>query len=180
MIRARLALAPFIVLPLAMACADPGAAGDGDAAESGETVALPEPDIAPDEAAALEAQVAALYDDPFAVDTLNPPLPMTDELAALFAAERALVEASDGMPGNLDFAWHIDGQDAEITELAITHEPIAPGLVAVIARFENFGEPRTVRYLWAQQGADWRLADIVIGEAEDAMAVTLSEALRTR
>ncbi|MGP1283359.1 MAG: hypothetical protein ACTS1X_10320 [Parasphingopyxis sp.] len=173
-------LAPIAILaaPLASACG--AGAGDGSAQEAVETVALPDADIAPDEAAALEAQVAALYADPFAVDTLNPPLPMTAELAALFAAERAAAEANEGLAPNLDYAWHVDGQDAEITGLAITREPIAPGLVAVIARFENFGEPRTVRYVWAQQGADWRLADIVIGEAEDAMAVTLSESLRTR
>ncbi|MEO1167112.1 MAG: hypothetical protein AAFW97_00215 [Pseudomonadota bacterium] len=175
MIRSRLALAPLALLPLAAACG--AEAGESGAQEAGETVVLPDADIAPGEAAALEAQVAALYDDPFAVDTLDPPLPMTDELAALFAAERAAAEANEGLAPNLDFAWHVDGQDAEITGLAITHEQIAPGLVAVIARFENFGEPRTVRYVWAQQGADWRLADIVIGEAEDAMAVTLSESL---
>ncbi|QLC25819.1 hypothetical protein HFP57_12840 [Parasphingopyxis algicola] len=180
MMRGRLVLAMLAALPLAAACANGGEDADGTMDGGEASAPIEDAGIAPEEAAGLVRRVAALYADPFAVDPLDPPLPMTEELAALFAAERQAAAANEGLAPVLDYAWHVDGQDAEISELEIMHEPVAPGLVAMVARFRNFGEPRAVRYVWARRGEDWLLADIVIGESEDAMAVTLSETLRTR
>lgn len=183
MIRTPFVLTPLIVLPLTATCgaeAVSEAADDPASEAQGESVAdttdAPDGAIAPEDAAALEAQVAALYDDPFSVDTFDPPLPMTDRFAALFAEERALVDAYDGV-ANLDFAWVIAGQDAAIANLAITHAPIGPGEVAVLARFDNFGEPSMVRYEWVRQGMDWLLDDIVVGADGDPAPIRLSQLL---
>lgn len=148
----------------------PAAANDMEASVEGADV------IAPAVAAELERQVAESYDDWEAFDIRRPPFAVTPRLEALLAAERAYVEAN-GEPRYLDFDWHVGGQDAELSNVTVDHEPVEPGMVVVTARFANFGQPTQVHYVWLRQNdGRWALDDATLDDP-DGNPMSLGEIL---
>ena len=157
-------------------CADSGAGDDAAAttSETGSDSAGPTADGAPDTAAIADA-VRAMYANPDAVDTGNPPLPMSEDLAALFAA---VGTGANGAPETLDYAWLIGGaQDYELGPVTVTEEPVEPGMTMLRANFTNFGEPQVVRYIFRDQDGQWLLDDIVVDEA-GGNATSVADLLR--
>ena len=173
-----------LIPPLLLAAAIPAiascTAGEADAprndpapdakAQRAANEAAPanDPDLAD-----MTRAIYAMYADIDAVEMTNPPLPMTEELADLFAAERDASAASGGEPVHLDFAWVIGGaQDYELGPVTVTEEPIEPGMTMLVADFTNLGEPQKVRYVLVSQDDDWLLDDIVVeGPGDNATSV---------
>ena len=67
--------------------------------------------------------------------------------------------AGEGEMGAISFDPYIDGQDYDITELAIGAPAMAGDAAAVDVTFRNFGESRALRYdLVLEDG--WRIDDV--------------------
>lgn len=141
-------------------------ANDTETAPAMETSADGVEVIEPATAADLEQQVAASYDDWESFDIRQPPFPTTPRLETLLAAERDYVD-EHGAPRMLDFDWHVAGQDAEISDVRVSHEAVEPGLVIVTARFQNFGQQTEVNYIWRKvDGGSWALDDATLDDPD--------------
>jgi hypothetical protein len=60
----------------------------------------------------------------------------------------------------IDFDFIYDGQDFQISELAIQPGRTAGGKATVIASFKNFKEPKRVEYELVRENGAWRIAEI--------------------
>jgi ketosteroid isomerase-like protein len=161
--------------PLAMlaGCSE-APAGGGETPEAAAAMETPAAETDAGEAAIIDAataadlvrQVAESYDDWEAFDIRQPPFALTPRLDALLAAERDYVD-EHGEPRMLDFDWHVGGQDAEISNLSVSHEAVEPGMVIVTASFDNFGTPTRINYVWMQQDdGSWALDDATIDDPD--------------
>lgn len=128
-------------------------------------------------AAAQEADPATLVSDLYALHaqaledgTPGPSEPehrdafFTPRLVALFVAEDALREA-EGY-GNLDFDPFYNGQDFEITGLAVTTSLDTGETAVVVARFENFGEANEIDYDLLAEPEGWRIDEVRSADAD--------------
>jgi hypothetical protein len=97
----------------------------------------------------------------------------TPRLVALFVAEDALREA-EGY-GNLDFDPFYNGQDFEITGLAIATGLDTGEAAVVVARFSNFGTANEIDYDLLAGPDGWRIDEVRSVDAEAPW--TLSELL---
>lgn len=94
----------------------------------------------------------------------NPPdlesaAPWSDEMKGLLAKMEDA--AGDQAAPVLDFDPLIDGQDFEVTNLAVSVEqPPADGRSVAKAEFKNFGEDVIVHYDLVEQGGGWRVDNI--------------------
>lgn len=77
----------------------------------------------------------------------------------------------------IGFDFIYDGQDYEISELAITPGPSAGNKATVIARFKNFKDQKRLEYTLVREGGAWRIADI---RSREKPSWTLSKDLRVR
>jgi hypothetical protein len=77
----------------------------------------------------------------------------------------------------IGFDFIYDGQDFEISELAITPGRSAGNKATVIARFKNFKEQKQLEYELVLEGGAWRIADI---RSRMKPSWTLSKDLKVR
>jgi hypothetical protein len=77
----------------------------------------------------------------------------------------------------IDFDFIYDGQDYEISELAIQPGRTAGGRVTVVATFKNFKEPKRLEYDLVREGGAWRIAEI---RSRQKPAWTLTKVLAGR
>lgn len=94
-------------------------------------------------------------------------------LNALYKADEE--RTPEGEMGALDFDPYVDGQDFQITDLAID-EPVLDGdKGTVTVRFRNFDQPREMVYSVVREADGWKVDDLksVLGE----YPYTLSEIL---
>ncbi len=77
----------------------------------------------------------------------------------------------------IDFDFIYDGQDYEISELAIQAGRAAGGKAAVIATFKNFKEPKRLEYDLVREGGAWRISEI---RSRQKPAWTLTKVLAGR
>mgnify|MGYP000869674216 CR=1 FL=1 len=80
-------------------------------------------------------------------------------LEALYENDMAL--AGEGEMGAISFDPYIDGQDFDITDLAIATPDIAGDQARVDVTFRNFGEPRTLTYELVLEDGGWQIDDVV-------------------
>ena len=73
------------------------------------------------------------------------------------AAKRGDVPELDGDP-------FIDGQDWEITDVAIRATMNGPAKATAVVTFKNFGKPHTITHELVKTAAGWRIADIKMNE----------------
>ncbi len=167
-----------VLAALAVAgCSEPATGAQGESSASGRTASSSGAVDSPvTNSGEIERRIAALYDDPFANDPLDPALPLTPDFNRLLAAERVAVQRNDGAPRAIESNWLVAGQDAEIADLAVTARPGELGEMIATATFRNFGEPQTVLYLWKLRTGEWRLDDIYVGGDEQSVAETLTAA----
>lgn len=86
-------------------------------------------------------------------------VPWTDEMKTLFEEADARAEKLDAQA--IDFDPIIDGQDYEITDLAVEAQGApADGRAVVDARFKNFGDDVKVTFDLAEAGGGWRVDNI--------------------
>jgi hypothetical protein len=79
----------------------------------------------------------------------------TPELAAML---NEMHRATGGFGVGFDVL--VDGQDALLTEVAISHSVIGPGGSEVRVTFRNFGEPVDLRFFVVESNTGWRIANI--------------------
>jgi hypothetical protein len=77
----------------------------------------------------------------------------------------------------IGFDFIYDGQDFEISELAIEPGRSAGDTATVIARFKNFKEQKRLEYDLVREGGAWRIADI---RSRQKPSWTLSKDLKLR
>ena len=80
-------------------------------------------------------------------------------LQALYDNDAAL--AGEGEMGAISFDPYIDGQDYDITDLAIGIPAIAGEEATVDVSFRNFGEPRALTYELVLEDGGWKIDDVV-------------------
>ena len=61
----------------------------------------------------------------------------------------------------LDFDIFIDGQDCKLTSLGIEPLETAAAAAVVRARFDNFGQPRTIDFQFRNGAGGWMITDMV-------------------
>ncbi|HTN61218.1 MAG TPA: DUF3828 domain-containing protein [Devosia sp.] len=88
-----------------------------------------------------------------------------DEAAFRSTGLQALYDADaqatpDGEMGALDFDPFIDGQDWEITDLAIGAVGITGDYASAEVSFKNFGEARVLHYDLVKQDGGWKIDDV--------------------
>ncbi|WP_298021799.1 hypothetical protein [uncultured Parasphingopyxis sp.] len=155
------------------ACTSPATGQEDAEAPAEATVQADDPGAIAD----AEAEIAALYEDWENVDNLSPPLPLSPRLSTLFAEERAAVEADPDQISRLDFAWVIAGQDAEISDLEVTHDMAGPDTLHVTASFANFGTPTKVVYIFVRQNDGEWLVDDIRPDDPDGAPISVAQLL---
>lgn len=102
-----------------------------------------------------EALIEALYEPYLAGEIPN------DQLGFFSSDTRvaweSLMEEDDY---GLGFDPVVDGQDFDITEIAVSEPEAAGKGVEVVAEFENFGEPRVMIYTLVEEEEGWLVHDI--------------------
>lgn len=78
-------------------------------------------------------------------------------LNALFAKD---AKESGGL-GRLDFDPYIDGQDYEISKLAIGDATLSGDTAEVVVTFRNFGTPDSVTFKLVKEPDGWKVDDVV-------------------
>lgn len=75
----------------------------------------------------------------------------------------------------------VDGQDFEIGAVKVTGDEVEgrPDRRIVVARFTNFGKPKTVRFYFEKTGAAWLLDEALLdraaaGEPPESLALSLA------
>ena len=84
----------------------------------------------------------------------------TERMLALFAENEALMQ-QDGY-GRLDFGFWVNGQDWDITSVAVSSRDVigTADRRVVTAEFTNFGEPQTLNFHFERTDGSWRLDDV--------------------
>lgn len=77
-----------------------------------------------------------------------------------FARALAAAIARAHRQNRIDFDFIYDGQDFQISELAIQPGPAAGGKATVVATFKNFKEPKRLEYELVRERGAWRIAEI--------------------
>lgn len=84
-------------------------------------------------------------------------------LNALFARDRD--EAGDGI-GRIDFDPYVNGQDFELSALAVGEPVYVAGRAVVVVSFSNFGQTQEIGYLLIEEADGWKIDDLWAGGAE--------------
>jgi hypothetical protein len=69
-------------------------------------------------------------------------------------------ETPEGEVGKIDWDVFVDGQDWQLTELAVVPVTKDDGQAKVRATFKNFGEPRNILYSLVLEDGHWHIDDI--------------------
>jgi hypothetical protein len=67
----------------------------------------------------------------------------------------------EGEMGAISFDPYIDGQDYDITDLAIGEADIEGDTASVDVTFSNFGEPRALTYELVLEDGGWKIDDVI-------------------
>lgn len=94
-----------------------------------------------------------LEDDPY----------LSAGLLALYA--RDLEEAGEGI-GRIDFDPYINGQDFQVTDLAVGEPVYAGGRAVVGVTFKNFEQPQDMGFLLVKEGEAWKIDNMWASESE--------------
>ncbi len=84
-------------------------------------------------------------------------------LNALFAKDRE--EAGEGI-GRIDFDPYINGQDFQVTDLAVGEPVYAGGRAVVGVTFKNFEQPQDMGFLLVKEGEAWKIDNMWASESE--------------
>ncbi len=95
-----------------------------------------------------------------------------DESQFRSAALQALYDADaqntpEGEMGALSFDPFINGQDFEITDLAIGEAAVTGDTAVVEVSFENFGEPTELTYELVLEDGGWKIDDVASNDPEN-------------
>lgn len=84
----------------------------------------------------------------------------TERMLALFAENETLMQ-EDGY-GRLDFGFWVNGQDWDITSVAVSSRDVigTTDRRVVTAEFTNFGEPQRLVFYFERTDTGWRLDDV--------------------
>lgn len=100
---------------------------------------------------------------PYEAHAANPPA--LQDAAPWTADLRALIVAAKDVEGGIGFDPVIDGQDYDLSALAVTAQaPPSGGKATVEASFTNLGDPVTVTYDLVEEGGGWRVDDVRTAE----------------
>lgn len=116
-----------------------------------------------------KAVVEALYEpyfqpsDNFDYQLLDATPLQSAGLNALFERDRE--EAGDGI-GRIDFDPYVNGQDFQLTELAVGEPVYAGGRAVVGVTFKNFEQPQDMGYLLVKEGDAWKIDNMWASESE--------------
>lgn len=96
----------------------------------------------------------------------------TARLAKLIRDDR---KKAKGEVGCLDFDFWVNGQDWELSNLAVTSTDDGPDRKTVIAKFRNLGNPEEIHFDFRRSAGRWQLDDV---HSLSAPPWTLSEILK--
>jgi len=96
----------------------------------------------------------------------------TPRLAKLIRDDR---KKGKGGVGCLDFDFWVNGQDWELSNLAVTSTDDGPDRKTVIAKFRNLGNPEEIHFDFRRNAGRWQLDDV---HSVSAQPWTLSEILK--
>lgn len=116
-----------------------------------------------------KAVVEALYapyfqpTDNFDYNLLDDDPLISARLKSLYAKDQ---EEAAGDIGRIDFDPYINGQDFQVSDLAVGEPVYAGGKALVRATFKNFDSAQDMGYLLVKEGDAWKIDNMWAGESE--------------
>jgi hypothetical protein len=104
--------------------------------------------------AAMVAAEARGVGEPIPSESLYSP-----RLRALVAAARRAAHGEEAC--GMDFIFWVDGQDANITSVAVADTPGPSGTAdTVVAKFDSLGQPHELQFSFVRVRGAWKLDDV--------------------